>query len=210
MTAADTTSGAANGPKRRIAFAIVPSVIIVVVAVVYFFTVLSGDDTVDGPGPTRIDVSDVSTERLESILEASKGDPGSAAEVPGLTLVLAERYFADGSYDRAFPLYAEVVENSNTRPQQFSVSLSRIAWIAWLSTGDTAQALETVDRALRVDPDNSETYYIKAQILWCGAGDAQGAVVLFENVLRAGDLTGEVRSQVTGDLEAARAGKSCR
>ncbi len=158
----------------------------------------------------EIAIEDVSTARLEAVIADALQDPAFTDELPGITLVLAERYFTNGSYDRAFELYAETLEYSETRPQQAAVSLSRIAWIAWLSTGDAEVALETIDRSLQIDPANAESTYIRGQILWCGLADHEGAITQFQRVIAAGDLTDEVLDQVRGDLEAAQAGQSCR
>jgi tetratricopeptide (TPR) repeat protein len=158
----------------------------------------------------EIAIEDVSTARLEAVIADARQDPAFTDELPGITLVLAERYFTNGSYDRAFELYAETLEYSETRPQQAAVSLSRIAWIAWLSTGDAEVALETIDRSLQIDPANAESTYIRGQILWCGLADREGAITQFQRVIAAGDLTDEVLDQVRGDLEAAQAGQSCR
>lgn len=159
---------------------------------------------------SQIDIGLVPTDRLEAILDTSRDDPEFQDEIPGVMLVLAERHFANSEYGRAFDLYTEIIGHENTRRAQYALSLSRVAWIGWLSTGDTASALATVDQSLRIDPNNSETYYIKAQILWCGEVDTPEAITLFATVLRAEDLTAEIRAQVTGDLEAASSGQSCR
>lgn len=157
-----------------------------------------------------VDLSTVSTQRLETILDNVRNRPEAADDVPGIALVLAERHFTDSAYDRAFALYAEVIEHPRTTPPQFALSLSRVAWLAWLTNGDAGAALTTIDQSLSIDPDNAETYYIKGQILWCGADDRVAAIELFETVLEAPDLTAEVRAQVEGDLQAAMDGESCR
>jgi tetratricopeptide (TPR) repeat protein len=159
---------------------------------------------------SQIDIGLVPTDRLEAILESSRNDPEFEDEIPGVMLVLAERHFANSEYGRAFDLYTDILEHPRARRAQYAQSLSRVAWIGWLSTGDTASALATVDQALRLAPTNSESYYIKAQILWCGEVDTAEAIDLFRTVLRAEDLPDEVRSQVEGDLQAATSGQSCR
>jgi tetratricopeptide (TPR) repeat protein len=159
---------------------------------------------------SQIDIGLVPTDRLEAILDTSREDPAFQDEIPGVMLVLAERHFANSDYGRAFDLYTEIISHPRARRAQYALSLSRVAWIGWLSTGDTASALATVDQSLRIDPSNSETYYIKAQILWCGEVDTEEAIALFQTVLRADDLTEEIRAQVTGDLKTASSGQSCR
>lgn len=182
-----------------------------IVAVIGFAVLLNDDSTPDEVDtPFTVDIATVPTERLEGILESARTDPAFADEIAGILLILAERHFTDGDYESAFGRYAEVLENPTTRRPQFAVALSRVAWIGWLSTGDTTAALASLDESLRLAPDNSETYYIKGQILWCGAKDSAAAIELFRAVLRAPDLPDEVRAQIAGDLRAAESGESCR
>lgn len=183
----------------------------IAVALIAFLVVLNRDQpTVEPTLPDPVDIASVSTETLESLVATYRDDPRFAEQMPGIELVLAERHFTDGAYDRAFELYAGIVEDRETQPAQFAVSLSRIAWIGWLSNGDTDAALTLLDQSLGVAPTNTETTYIKGQILWCGAGDAAAAADLFRAVLEADDLTADVRSQVSGDLEVAATGAACR
>lgn len=204
------SEAAANDGARTWTKWLLP-VIPLIVAVVGFIVIIGRDgDPASVDGPPTVDLDAVSTERLESILATSRDDPAFADEIPGVLLVLAERYFGDGDYEQAFAAYAEILDNPRARRPQFAIALSRVAWIGWLSTGDTAAALASVDEALALAPDNSETYYIKGQILWCGAGDKTSAVELFTTVLGAPDLPEEVRTQVTEDLQAAEAGEDCR
>lgn len=202
----DTTDHGATRWTRRLLPAL--PLIVALVGLVVLFT--RGTDSTSDDRPPTVDLDAVSTERLETILDTSRDDPAFADEIPGVLLVIAERYFTDGEYDQAFSRYAEVLEHPRARRPQFAVALSRVAWIGWLSTGDTATALASVDEALAIAPDNSETYYIKGQILWCGAGDTEAAVELFNTVLRAPDLPAAVRTQVSDDLEAVEAGLPCR
>ena len=189
---------------------LLPVVPLIVALVGFVLFVTRDGDPSSVDEPFTVDIAEVPTERLEGILDEARDDPAFAEEIPGILLVLAERHLTDGDYDQAFGRYAEVLENPRARPPQFAVALSRVAWIGWLSTGDAEAALTSIDEALAIAPDNSETYYIKGQILWCGVGDTAGAVDLFRTVLRAPDLPEEIRAQVTGDLEAAEAGEACR
>lgn len=181
-----------------------------VIAIAYGITTLSDDEGVPASSEvSTLDLSTVSTARLESLLTSLQDDPAAEAEVPSVALLLAERHFGTSAYDRAFELYALVIGHPSTEARQFALSLSRIAWIAWMANGDAERALATLDESLSVDPTNSETYYIKAQVLWCGLGDTETAIELLETVLAARDLTAEVRAQVTSDLAAVRAGETC-
>lgn len=204
---------AASTTQRRRIWLLAP-VVPIVVAVIGFFVFLTDDQpeatpVLESEPVGLVSMDDVSDDELEGLLDTYRNDSAFADEIPGVTLLLAERYFTVAAYDRAFALYAEVIENTNARPKQFALALSRISWIGWLTNGDTAAALTNLDRALSIDPDNSETAYIKGQILWCGAGRADAAIVLFDQVLSAPDLTEEVRAQVSDDLAAARADQPC-
>lgn len=199
-------------PRRKI-WLLAP-VVPVVVTVIGFFMFLADDrpdasPVVESESGGVVSMDDVPNEELEKLLDTYRTDPTFADEIPGVTLLLAERYFTVAAYDRAFSLYAEVIENSNARPKQFALALSRISWIGWLTNGDSAAALTNLDRALSIDPDNAETVYIKAQILWCGADQTESAIELFDRVLASPDLTDEVRAQVSDDLAAARADQAC-
>jgi hypothetical protein len=199
-------------PRRRASWRllILPLITLAVVGAGWYVQTSKGSEQTAPFDPSQIDIALVPTERLEAILDTSRDDPAFQDEIPGVMLVLAERHFTNSEYGRAFDLYTDILEHPRARRAQYALSLSRVAWIGWLSTGDTLSALATVDQSLRIVPDNSETYYIKAQILWCGEVDTAQAITLFRTVLRAEDLTDQVRAQVTGDLDAAVAGESCR
>ena len=189
---------------------LLPIIPVGIAAIAFVVFVYQEPNQVAVEAPPALDITEVPSSRLERILATSGDDPAFAEEIPGILLVLAERHFTDGNYDLAFGRYAEVLEHPRSRRPQFAVALSRVAWIGWLSTGDTDGALASIDEALSIAPDNSETYYIKGQILWCGEGDNAGAVALFRRVLQAPDLPDAVHSQVVDDLEAAEAGQPCR
>lgn len=211
VVSSDVAAGRRRRATRTWTRRLLPIVPVVVAGVVFVVLLQRESPSVtDRSDVTQVDVDEISTAELEELLSTYRDDAEFTDEIPGVQLVLAERYFTDGAYDRAFALYAGIVEHPATRPKQFAVSLSRLAWIGWLSNADTGQALSTLDQSLRIDPANAETVYIKGQILWCGAGDATEAIALFETVLRAPDLPDEVRAQVTGDLDAARSGTPCR
>ena len=204
-------AGERSTPRRRRWVMLLIPVVPIAVAVGGFVVLFNqSPPETDLAAVMEFAIDEVSTTRLEAVIADARDDPAFAQELPGITLVLAERYFTNGAYDRAFQLYAETIEYPETRPQQAAVSLSRIAWIAWLSTGDAQTALQTIDQSLQLDPGNAESAYIKGQILWCGLEDLPGAIRQFQMVIAAGDLTDEVLAQVRGDLEAAMAGQACR
>jgi tetratricopeptide (TPR) repeat protein len=191
--------------------ALIAAQVLAVVVVAVVFVVMLRDEPADPNADVEtLDVAGIPTEMLESLVDEYDDDPGFAEQMPGIELVLADRHFSDGAYDRAFEIYAGILEDPNTDEQQYAVALSRVGWIAFVSTGNADAALQSIERSLDLDPANSETLYIKGQILWCGAGDAITAIDLFEAVLQAEDLPDEVREQVTDDLEVARQGIPCR
>jgi len=207
----DTPETTERSPRRpRWAMLLVPVVPIAVALGGFLVLFNQPPPETDLATVMEIAIDEVSTARLEAVIDDARDDPAFAEELPGITLVLAERYFSNGTYDRAFELYAATLEYPETRPQQAAVSLSRIAWIAWLSTGNAEGALDTIDRSLQIDPANAESIYIRGQILWCGLDDRQGAISQFQRVITAGDLTEDVLEQVQSDLETAQSGQSCR
>jgi len=212
-TTGDATPPAPRGGRSRAFRVLVAAQILVAIVVVIVIVVMSQDSGDESSAVTTevpaVDIAEVSTETLESLVAQYADDPEFADELPGVRLVLAERYFDEGAYDEAFPLYAAIFQDERAQPGQAAVALARVAWIGWLSNGDTALAIETLDRSLQLDPANAETIYTKGQLLWCGQGDATAAIPLFEQVMRATDLTDAVRVQVQGDLDAARSGSSC-
>lgn len=212
MSAPQTTEDLGPGRARRrpVTYLVFALITVVLVGAGYAVQTSRGEADPAPIDPSQIDIGLIPTERLEAILADSRNDPEFAKEIPGVMLVLAERHFADSEYGRAFDLYTEILAHPETRRAQYAQSLSRVAWIGWLSTGDAASALATVDQSLRLSPNNSETLYIKAQILWCAEVDTSEAITLLQTVLRAEDLPPEVRTQVEGDLAAAAAGQSCR
>jgi tetratricopeptide (TPR) repeat protein len=212
-TATDTTTDVQEPTfwRSRTGRLLIVAQVVAVVAVAVVFVVLLRDEPADPNADVEtLDVAGIPTEMLESLVVEYENDPTFADQMPGIELVLADRHFTDGAYDRAFEIYAGILEDPNTEEAQYAVALSRVGWIAFVSTGNADAALQTIERSLDIDPANSETLYIKGQIMWCGAGDAITAIDLFEAVLQAEDLPDEVRAQVTDDLEVARQGTPCR
>jgi hypothetical protein len=51
--------------------------------------------------------------------------------------------------------------------------------------------------------------YFKGRVQWCGAGDAEAAISLFEEVLENPALPEESRSEIEADLDLAHSGAAC-
>lgn len=144
-------------------------------------------------------------------IEATSGDPGAAPpvdpaavsdeeleqvvadnpDVLGMRLALADRYVAAGDYGKAMRHYLTAVEQ---RPDDVGL-LTRLAWLL-LRIGQTGPALETVDRALALQPDSADAAWVRANILLDGYGDTAGATALLTGLAARPDLTPDVRAQV--------------
>lgn len=159
-------------------------------------------------GTGEVNLDEISNETMEAVIAQAAADPALADQVQPMRFALAERYFESQEFNAAFLHYQQILE-SNPPPSLASAALTRVAWIVWVGNGLTDLAMQTVDQAIDADPANSEAIYVKAQITWCGIGDAAGAVPLLERILAADDLDADVRTQVEADLALASAGESC-
>jgi cytochrome c-type biogenesis protein CcmH len=151
------------------------------------------------------DLSDVSNETMEAVIAANVDDP----QINGMRLALAERYFEAGDYRAAFPHYLGVAEDPEATDPEAITALVRLGWMAFDGNGEVETATRLVDEALAIDPDSQLARYVRARVIWCGAGDTEQAVVTFEGLLAETDLAAETRAQVETDLTAARAGEGC-
>ena len=152
------------------------------------------------PAEEPFDPSRYSDETMEAVIAANSEHPG----INGMRLALAGRYFQAGDFQGAFLHYREVLER-NPSSHEEGEALSRLGWMAWAGSGETQLALQTLDRALAAAPDDPQTLYFKAMVLWCGAGRPEEAVPLLEEVTEA--LPSE--TAVAADLTAARARQEC-
>lgn len=156
----------------------------------------------------EFDPDQYSNETLEAVIASYEDEPELADQLQFMRFRLAERYFEEGAYDRAFPHYRTILEGEPP-PELGAAALTRVAWIVWTGNGEAEIALGLLDRALEAVPGHTEATYVKGQVLWCGLSRPEEAVALFEAVLASDGLEPEVREAVTTDLEAARAGESC-
>ena len=151
------------------------------------------------------DLSDVSNETMEAVIEANADDP----QVNGMRLALAERYFDLGDYRSAFPHYLVVAEDPGAAPSQAITALVRLGWMAYDGNGEVDTAVRLIDEALAIDPRSHVALYVRARVGWCGAGEADEAVAVFEELLDDPDLAPETKAQVESDLQLARDGEGC-
>jgi tetratricopeptide (TPR) repeat protein len=151
---------------------------------------------------------DYSDETLEAVVAAYSDDPTVAGQLPYMRFALAERYFERNDFQRAFTHYEAILQR-DPAPDLFASTMTRIAWITFIGNGEVDLSLQVIDRAIEAMPTSTEALYVKGQILWCGAGDAGSAAVLFELVLTSDQLDPVTRAQVERDLTAAAAGEPC-
>lgn len=159
-------------------------------------------------GTGDVDLDEISNETMEAVIAQAAADPALADQVQPMRFALAERYFEAQEFNAAFLHYQQILESSPP-PSLASAALTRVAWIVWVGNGLSDLALQTVDQAIEADPANTEAVYVKAQITWCGFGDADAAVPLLQEILGSDDLDTAVRGQVEADLALASAGESC-
>lgn len=203
----------ARSPRRLLmGAALLVGALAVTVGVVGSFAQQRDDGPLEGVAAGQMDLDSVSNETMEAVIASYRDDPDPvvAEQLPRMELALAERYFAEQAYDRAFEHYGQIIENPRSSPDVAARSLARVGWIVWVLNGETQLALSTIDRSLELVPSDPETLYAKGQIVWCGAGEPASAADLFEQVLATDRLPDEVVAQVEDDLELARAGEPCR
>jgi tetratricopeptide (TPR) repeat protein len=152
------------------------------------------------------DLSDVSNETMEAVIAANVDDP----QINGMRLALAERYFDAGDYRSAFPHYLEVAEDPSATDPEAITALVRLGWMAFDGNGEIETATRLIDEALAIDERSQLARYVRARVLWCGAGDHEQAVETFEGLLVEPDLAAETRAQVEADLASARAEEGCQ
>lgn len=200
-----------SGRRMLVGAGILVGALALTVGVVGSFAQQREEGPLEGVAAVGGDLSQVSNETMEAVIASfrDEADPAIAAQIPRMELALAERYFEARTYDKAFDHYGAVIENPDSPPDVVSTSLTRVGWLVWLLNGEVDLAISTVDRALEVNPDNTEAVYVKGQLLWCGRGDAVDATALFEQVLATPGLPDDVVEQVGVDLERAAAGEAC-
>ncbi len=162
----------------------------------------TGTGVVDG----EVDLESVSNETMESVIAANADDP----QIDGMRLALAERYFSEGSYSRAFPHYLALAESDTADRTQVATSLTRLGWMTYDGNGEAETAIALLDQALNVTPGAPLPLYLKGQITWCGIDRPDQAARIFDEVLEAPDLDSTVRDAVEKDLHAVENGEPCQ
>lgn len=193
--------------RRRLVGAVI---LIGAFAGIVAIAVLSLRDNDSGPaaGVASMDVEsleDVSNETMEAVVAANRENP----QVNGMRLALAERYFEANDYRSAFPHYLAVAESAEATRAEAVTALVRLGWMAWDGNAETDTALSLFDQALQFDPESTTAQFMKARVLWCGAGDPDGAEQILAGLLNDGDLADEPRALVQDDFDAIRNGEPC-
>jgi cytochrome c-type biogenesis protein CcmH len=151
------------------------------------------------------DLEDVSNETMEAVIAANLDNP----QINGMRLALAERYYEEGDYRSAFPHYLAVAESGEATDTEAAAALIRLGWMAYEGNGEVDTAIRLLDQALAIEPGAPVALYFKGRVQWCGAGNAEAAISLFEEVLENPALPEESRSEIEADLDLAHSGAAC-
>ena len=162
------------------------------------------DGLLSGIAGDGVDPDSISDETLEAVIAANLDHP----DIAGMRLGLANRYFEDRNYQKAFPHYQAVLDGSPS-PTEAAEAYMSLGWMVYDGNGEVALGLSLIDTALEVAPDDPFALYLKGQVVWCGQGDHEGAASLFNDVLGSPGLDDSVRGQVEADLAAASSGQDC-
>lgn len=196
-------------PRLAIGAAILLAGFAVTIAVLGSTIDDGGDGTRQGVAAgDSFDPADYSDETLEAVIATSADDPTVADQLQFMRFALAERYFERNEFQRAFGHY-EAILAGGPPDDLFAATMTRIAWITFVGNGEVDLSLEVIDRAIQAAPGSTEALYVKGQILWCGAGDAETAVALFDQVLGSDQLDAPTRDQVEADRRMAADGTPC-
>jgi cytochrome c-type biogenesis protein CcmH len=152
-----------------------------------------------------VDPSQVSNETMEAVIAANLEDP----RIDGMRLALAERYYESGEYRSAFPHYLAVAQSEKAGVELVHTALIRLAWMAYDGNDEVETALSLLDEAMAIEPGSTIALYLKARVLWCGAGRPDQAANLLQVVLESGGMEDEPRSRIEAELDAARRGEPC-
>jgi cytochrome c-type biogenesis protein CcmH len=174
------------------------------VAVGQFRQTRANDDLLSGIAGGEVDPDSISNETLEAVIAANLDNP----DIDGMRLALANRYFEERNYQKAFPHYQEVLDGNPTTIQA-AEAYTRLGWMVYDGNGEVDLGLSLIDNALEIAPGDPFALYLKGRVLWCGRDDKEAAAVIFSEVLSSSGLDDGVRQQVEDDLAAASSGETC-
>ncbi|HEU4895790.1 MAG TPA: cytochrome c-type biogenesis protein, partial [Acidimicrobiia bacterium] len=159
-----------KAPVRRLAPLLILAGAFAVIVVVAGFFLQDRDGPASGVADLAgQDLDDVSNDTMEAVIAANADHP----EVDGMRLALAERYYEEGDFSSAFPHYLAVAESPAASEPQAVTALIRLGWMAWQGNGEAETAIDLLDQALSIDSSSDTARYLKAQVLWCGSGQAE-------------------------------------
>jgi tetratricopeptide (TPR) repeat protein len=193
--------------KRRIA---VGALVLLVagagalVAVGQYRQARADDNLLLGIAGGEVDPDSISNETLEAVIAANLDNP----DIGGMRLALANRYFEERNYQKAFPHYQGVLDGSPT-PIQAAEAYTRLGWMVYDGNGEVDLGLSLIDNALEIAPGDPFALYLKGRVLWCGRDDNEEAAEIFTEVLASSGLDDATRQQVADDLAAASSGETC-
>jgi tetratricopeptide (TPR) repeat protein len=175
------------------------------VAVGQFRQARAGDDLFSGIAGGEVDPDSISNETLEAVIAANLDNP----DIGGMRLALANRYFEERAYQKAFPHYQAILDGNPTAIQA-AEAYTRLGWMVYDGNGEIDLGLSLIDNALEVAPGDPYAFYLKGRVLWCGRDDNDRAAAIFTEVLLSSGIDDAVRQQVAEDLEAASSGETCQ
>jgi cytochrome c-type biogenesis protein CcmH len=174
------------------------------VAVGQFRQARADDDLLSGIAGGEVDPDSISNETLEAVIAANLDNP----DIDGMRLALANRYFEERNYQKAFPHYQGILDGNPT-PIQAAEAYTRLGWMVYDGNGEVDLGLSLIDNALEIAPGDPFALYLKGRVLWCGRDDNEAAAVIFTEVLSSSGLDDGVRQQVADDLADASSGETC-
>jgi tetratricopeptide (TPR) repeat protein len=156
--------------------------------------VVSGNEVTAAAGQTMPgrDPSTLSDAELEAVVAANPG-------VVGMRLALADRYVAEGAYDRAVRHYTQALTLQPGNPE----APAHFGWLL-LQIGQPQPAIQFVNRALAIDPTLLDALWFKANIQLLGLADPGAALATLDQMRQRPDLTPQVRGQVDELTATAR------
>jgi cytochrome c-type biogenesis protein CcmH len=193
--------------KRRIAVGALVLLLagaVALVAVGQFRQARADDDLLSGIAGGEVDPDSISNETLEAVIAANLDNP----DIDGMRLALANRYFEERNYQKAFPHYQGILDGNPTTVQA-AEAYTRLGWMVYDGNGEVDLGLSLIDNALEIAPGDPFALYLKGRVLWCGRDDSEAAAVIFTEVLSSSGLDEAVRQQVADDLAAASSGETC-
>lgn len=174
-------------------------------AVGQFRQARADDNLFSGIAGGEVDPDSISNETLEAVIAANLDNP----DIGGMRLALANRYFEERNYQKAFPHYQGVLDGNPT-PLQAAEAYTRLGWMVYDGNGEVDLGLSLIDNALEIAPGDPFALYLKGRVLWCGRDDTEGAAGIFTEVLASSGLDDAALQQVEDDLAAASAGETCQ